>query len=271
MFGKYNFKKEIIILIICIVLFVGLNYNFLDSKLENFLISSESKSIDVKRVIDGDTLVYDENGSETSVRLLGINTPEKGERFYSEAKEFLESRVLNKSVKLVYGNEKTGKYGRELAYVFVDGENINKKIVKQGYGNHYFPSGRNRYYGDFLNAWKDCIEHERNLCEYSDSRCSDCIVLKEIDKFEQETVFYNSCDLDCNLTSWSIKDEGRKRFVFPEFVLDSKEKVPVKVGNETDAEDRLYWKGEDYVWTSSGDSLFLRDREGKLVLWKIIN
>jgi len=28
------------------------------------------------------------------------------------------------------------------------------------------------------------------------------------------------------------------------------------------------WKKKDYVWTKTGDSLFLRDSKGKLVLWK---
>jgi len=33
----------------------------------------------------------------------------------------------------------------------------------------------------------------------------------------------------------------------------------------------LFWKGKDYVWTSTGDTLFLRDDEGKLVLWEMYN
>lgn len=268
---KYNIKKEIIILIVCIILLISLNYNFLDSKLESFLVGSESKNIDVQRVIDGDTLTYNQNGTEVSVRLLGVNTPEKGERFYSEAGKFLESRVLNKSVRLVYGDEKTGKYGRELAYVFYDGKNVNLELVEKGYGNYYFPSGRTRYYGDFVKAWEDCLDKGQRLCEPSTMRCSDCIALKEVDKFEQEVVFSNSCDFDCNMTGWSIKDEGRKRFIFPGFVLDSDSEVAIKVGNKTNTDDTLYWEGESYVWTSSGDTLFLRGGGGKLVLWKVIS
>ena len=40
----------------------------------------------VRRVIDGDTIVAESR----SIRLLGINTPERGEEYYLEAKEFLE-------------------------------------------------------------------------------------------------------------------------------------------------------------------------------------
>jgi len=268
---KTDIKKEFVLLVVCIVLLISVNYSFLDSKLESFLVYSETKPVEIQRVIDGDTVIYNENGTEISVRLLGINTPEKGERFYSDAKRFLEKQILNKSINLVYGEERKGKYGRELAYIFYGGKNVNLELVRKGYGNYYFPSGRNRYYGDFVEAWEGCLDRNQRLCEFSKTKCSDCIQLERIDKFEQETVFYNSCDFVCNLTDWSVKDEGRKKFIFPEFALKPQSKVVVKVGNKTNTEDILYWEGENYVWTSTGDSLFLRDREGKLVLWKIVS
>lgn len=267
-----DYKKEWVVLIICVVLLIVINYGYLDSNLENFLVSSESKTVRVRRIIDGDTLTYNtENRSEISVRLLGINSPEKGEKFYSEARDFLKEKVLNKSVKLVYRDEKTDRYGRDLAYIFYQGENINKELVEEGYANYYFPSGRDRYYGDFVKAWENCLDRERNFCGSSDVKCSDCIELKRIDKYEQEVVFSNLCSFSCDLTKWSIKDEGRKKFVFPGFILDSGNEVAIKVGEENNTEDTLYWKGESYVWTSSGDTLFLRDSSGGLVLWKIIS
>jgi hypothetical protein len=70
------------------------------------------------------------------------------------------------------------------------------------------------------------------------------------------------------LENWIISDEGRKRFVFENFVLEPFSEVLVEVGEEENSENILYWKGEDYVWTSSGDTLFLRDNVGKLVLWE---
>lgn len=266
-----DYKKEFLILVLCIFLLIILNYSFLDSKLRGFLENTDSQIIEVERIIDGDTITYIRERNETSVRLLGINTPEKGERLYKEAKEFLEEKISNKSVKLVYGNEKTDRYGRELAYIFYKGENINKEIVEEGYGNYYFPSGRSRYYGDFVKAWEGCLEKEKNLCELSNFRCSDCIELERIDKFEQEVVFHNSCKYNCDLTNWSIKDEGRKKFVFPDFALNSDSEVSIKVGEGNNTKDTLYWKGESYVWTSSGDTLFLRDYDEGLILWKIID
>jgi len=49
---------------------------------------------------------------------------------------------------------------------------------------------------------------------------------------------------------------------------DKGKEVMIKVGEEENTENVLFWKGESYVWTKTGDTLFLRDEEGKLVLWK---
>ena len=71
-------KKNIKILILVIVLLFVINYAFLDNYLEKFF--TETETIIVERVIDGDTIKA-ENKNE-SVRLLGINTPERGEFYY---------------------------------------------------------------------------------------------------------------------------------------------------------------------------------------------
>ena len=51
----------------------------------------------VTSVIDGDTLILD---NDKVVRLIGIDSPEKDQKFYYEAKDELSSRVLNATVRL---------------------------------------------------------------------------------------------------------------------------------------------------------------------------
>jgi len=85
----------------------------------------------VTRVIDGDTFEL-ETGEK--VRLICIDTPETGNSGAEEAKEFLESLVLGKSVKLEKDVSETDQYGRLLRYVYVNDIFVNKEIVQKGYG-----------------------------------------------------------------------------------------------------------------------------------------
>lgn len=257
-------KKQIFLIIFLVIILFTINYSFLDKKLENFLTDYEKEF--VERVIDGDTIVI----NQTSVRLLGINTPERGEIYYSEAKEFLEELILNKTIKLEFGKEKYDLYKRILAYVFFKGENVNLKLVEEGFANFYFPSGKDSYYDSFKEAWEKCVENNKNLCEKSENICSKCIELKNFNRENQEMIFYNQCDFNCELTNWNIKDEGRKNFIFPKFILEKGKNVKVIVSKEDkiNNQDEIFWIRSTYVWTKSGDTLFLRDEKGKLVLWK---
>ena len=229
-------KSQIILLILLLFAMFIVNYRFLDSALEGFLISEER--VVVERIIDGDTIVV----NESSVRLLGINSPERGEDYYAEAKEFLENLILNKSVELEFGQEKD-KYGRGLAYVFLNGENVNVEMVEKGFANYYFYSGREKYSRELVDAWETCIANEKNLCEKSVDVCAGCI-------FVEGKSIVNDCDFDCDVSGWKIHGEGRKYFVFSGVIFSGEE------------------IGFDLDLSNSGGSLFLRDEEGNLILWE---
>lgn len=73
------------------------------------------------------------------IRLLAIDTPEttfgKNECYGEEATRQLKKRVLNKTVKLQYDKEEPtyGNYGRLLAYIWIDGSNVNFELLREGY------------------------------------------------------------------------------------------------------------------------------------------
>ncbi|VVB82642.1 Staphylococcal nuclease homologue [uncultured archaeon] len=255
-------KREVILLIFLIILLFAINYNFIDNSLKSFL--DESQQVYVERIIDGDTIVVSNN---THVRLLGINTPEKGEFYHDEAINFLSELILNKTVILEYGKDKTDLYGRTLAYILLDGKNINIEQVRNGFANFYIYD-QDKYTKVLENAWNECIANGTNLCEKSQDKCADCIQLKGLDVKSQISIFYNKCSFNCDLINWDIKDEGRKHFTFPHFFLEGEKEVKVIVGNGTNNKQELFWGNETYVWTATGDSLFLRDGKGKLVLWE---
>lgn len=72
----------------------------------------------VSRVIDGDTF---DTTSGDRVRLADVDTPEKGESGYYDAKNFLIGLVYDKTVYLdiddIYG---TDKYDRLVCVVYID-------------------------------------------------------------------------------------------------------------------------------------------------------
>jgi micrococcal nuclease len=68
------------------------------------------------------------------VRLVGINTPEIGEDGYEEAKDFLNETCMWEEVKLdVDDREQYDLHYRIFAVVYVNGINLNEKLVKEGY------------------------------------------------------------------------------------------------------------------------------------------
>ena len=98
----------------------------------------------VIRVIDGDTFEcqIDVGFSITitaKLRLAEIDTPEswrpinEAERAHgNEAKTFVEDLILNKQV--VIATEKTGKYGRYIAYVRLpDGRDLTTLLIESGF------------------------------------------------------------------------------------------------------------------------------------------
>ena len=123
------------------------------------------------RVVDGDTIIVNVNGKEERVRLIGVDTPETKhpskpiEYFGKEASAFTKSMVEGKKVRLDYDQEKRDRYGRLLAYVYLeDGAFLNAEIVKQGYGFAYtrFPF---KYINDFREYEKEARENDMGLWE----------------------------------------------------------------------------------------------------------
>src|SRR3989344_4361064 len=94
----------------------------------------------VTKVIDGDTFVI-ENGER--VRLICINTPEKDEQGYQEAKDFLTNLVFNKTVILEKDVSNRDKYRRLLRYAYVSNTRIfiNRELYQSGHAEmlRYYP------------------------------------------------------------------------------------------------------------------------------------
>lgn len=117
-----------------------LNVLGIETKIEKFSNKDENLYT-VISVIDGDTFKISYNGEETKVRLIGIDTPEsvhpdktKNTSYGKEASNYTKSLIEGKNIKLEFDVSKTDKYGRLLAYVYLEnGEMLNEKLIKDGY------------------------------------------------------------------------------------------------------------------------------------------
>jgi micrococcal nuclease len=103
----------------------------------------------VTYVVDGDTIELE---NKTRVRLIGIDTPERGEPYFAESWEKLKEFVLNKQVRLEKDVSERDRYGRLLRYVFVGDTFVNLEMVRQGYAHVYTVPPDVKYQEQLLNA-----------------------------------------------------------------------------------------------------------------------
>lgn len=95
----------------------------------------------VVAVYDGDTIkVKYQNGQAEKVRLIGVNCPElendrEEVRYLAQvAKRFTFYFLFNKKIKLTYDEQFRDKYGRVLAYVWLeDSTFFNNLIIREGF------------------------------------------------------------------------------------------------------------------------------------------
>ncbi len=130
----------------------------------------------VVRVVDGDTIVIRHNGGKyEKVRLLCVNTPES---VHSDKKQnipmgkvaarYTQKKLLDeygKYVDLEFEMDRIrGNHGRLLAYVFVNGKNLNIDLVRQGLSPYYTKYGRSQKYdAEFRAAEKQARKEELNI------------------------------------------------------------------------------------------------------------
>lgn len=181
-------KKNIKVIIGGVVIVVGLITGALSKEevlnelgLENLIsLASEVSSntintVDINglnkykviSVTDGDTFKIDYNGEEKKVRLIGVDTPEsvspnkeKNNNYGKEASNYTKERLEGKIVSIEFDVQETDKYGRILAYVYLeDGTMYNKELLKKGYAQVATYPPNVKYVEEFKEIQKQAIEN----------------------------------------------------------------------------------------------------------------
>ncbi len=133
MIAKRNTSLLLFIVISVLISIIILLYN------SNYADEREQQNIElegiVKHVVDGDTLDI----NDIRVRLSLVNTPERGQEGYIEAKELVKNLCLNKigEIDIDDGQRRGDRYGREIGIVYCDGINLNAALMKNNLAKIY--------------------------------------------------------------------------------------------------------------------------------------
>ena len=117
------------------------------------------------RVVDGDTYIVELNGEEKRIRLIGVNTPESvAPADYAEntskgknVSEIVKNKLhKGDTLFLEYDTERTDKYDRILAYVYLpDGTMMQEWLLENGYAEIMTIPPNVRYANRFENLTKE--------------------------------------------------------------------------------------------------------------------
>ena len=265
--------KKVLILVLIVVFFL---ISGCEEKISSQRILESAK---VLEVIDGDTIKLENN---EVIRLLHINTAEKGEKCYEEAKEKLRELVENKTIWLERDMRDIDQYDRKLRYIFLN-YNTNPKnyesfvnliILEEGLASLLIIEPNMKYRPIFESA----IENVEG-CLFEKSSFFNCFSIEEFNydpegrdcekPTEEYIIIKNTCQ-DIEMNEWTIKDAARHTFKFDDFILKQNASFILHSGSGQNNQTDFYWNiggSCPVVWNNDGDSLFLRDADEKLVLY----
>jgi len=254
----------------------------------------------VVQVVDGDTLeaslsrVLDGQlppnwHSPVKVRLIGIDCPEMDTPFGSKAKSFLTTLLGEKYLYLEFDVAYWDPYGRLLAYVYLDPEGyqmVNAILVALGFAEAKAYPPNTRYRDLFEDLEAVARAHKLGIWGAEEASALPTLPTStveaplEVVRFHYDAAGNDNYNLNdeyfvlrnvsgspIDMSGWSAFDEAGHIFRFPQgFVLEPGATVTVYTGCGTDTEEKLFWCSRRAIWNNDGDTLFLRDSTGKLVL-----
>lgn len=142
-------KNKKVGLIVLLILGAVLVYEYIN----DHLILESNDSVQLVRCVDGDTAKLSVDGKEETVRFLAVDTPEtkhptKGKQPFGEEASNMTCDLLTnaKEIKLEYeSSNKTDKYERILAWVWLDGTLLQQELIENGLAEVKYIYGDYKY------------------------------------------------------------------------------------------------------------------------------
>jgi micrococcal nuclease len=126
----------------------------------------------VARVVDGDTIVVRAGSTDEDVRLIGLDTPETVDPrrpvgcYGPEASAYAKRLLSGRRVRLAYDRELRDRYGRYLAYVYLDRDPalfVNARLLAEGFARTLAIPPNTRYADRFAALERDASIAGRGL------------------------------------------------------------------------------------------------------------
>ena len=228
---------------------------------------TQNYNMTVVEILDGDTF---DLGNEERVRIIGINTPEKGRPFSDEATDALSEMIMGKEVTLVNDskNDDADSSGRLLRHVYVDGVSVNYEMIRMGMAFWYpYSSGT-----DMDESYQEAQESAANdhIGLWTESQYNITIDYIEYDPEGNEVdgeylIITNHDNYNINMEGWYLQDEAARTAYEFNYTLDVDTSIRVYTGSGEDNETALFWGWYQGIWNNGGDMAILQDENGLMV------
>ena len=168
------------------------------------------RGVGVKEVTDGDTIVL-RNGE--TVRYIGIDTPERDDPFFREATQANKEMLERGRIELECDRDRRDRYGRLLAYVWVDTLMLNAELIRMGLASVYLFAPNLKYRDRFIALQREARQRGEGIWSIPVEPEDYYVASKKSGRF----VFHRP---DCRSAS-RIKEENLLRFETRDEALDS--------------------------------------------------
>ncbi|HIH09439.1 MAG TPA: hypothetical protein HA254_02105, partial [Candidatus Diapherotrites archaeon] len=231
--------------------------------------------------VDGDTLKLADGNT---VRILGINSPEKGQHYYNEAKVKMAQLVGGRVIELERDADAKDQYGRQLRHGFIDGNvNIAIEMLKGGFAIVYnYGNGKARYMEEYATAERSAQSARRGIwAKGGQDACTSCITLVSLqadaagdeceNSNDEYATFRNACTINCNLQGWNVRDNSSSHmYTFTDFNVAAGAAFSLRSGCGTNTPSDIYWCGSqgscNAVWNNDSDRLIMANKGNEIVI-----
>lgn len=195
---------------------------------------------------------------EVDVRLLDVNAPESDECFHRESLNYMTERLKGRTVTLDTDQD-VDQFGRVLAYVWDQNQNVNLDMVQRGLAIATTPDTG----VGFLIEEEEAFAAGIGL--WAHDACGSGPIpnvrVLAVDQYGETVVIRNDETTTVDLSQWTIRDES------------SRHRYSISRGTELEpgasltirSDDPEWDPGSGPIWNNDGDMALLLDASGRVV------